>query len=223
MKGRTMTSTSIRAGRGAGQTIRSEARDAGSQVLRAASRQLLATAGNQVLKAAVDQAVGKVDQVAGRLDAVAAGDVRAPRSTPSRRPVKSPERGRVQRMTQLVRVKMGPAFSLVVHQAMRVLQLIQRLAQQLVAALARLLHRAGRGQVAESEPTAGRPHRRDRMTPNARARNERAGGHGTDDARSGPRAAGKPSAARPSRPRPQPTGGPRRVTSDRSAGSGRED
>jgi hypothetical protein len=151
---------------GCGQTIRSEARDAGSQVLRAASRQLLATAGNQVLKAAVDQAVGKVDQVAGRLDAVAAGDVRAPRSTPSRRPVKSPERGRVQRITQPVRVKMGPAFSLVVHQAMRVLQLIQRLAQQLVAALAQQLVAAlaqqlvARSRSSSSRARASSPSRR---------------------------------------------------------------
>lgn len=164
-----MTSTSIRTGRGAGHTLKSEARDAGAQVLRAASRQLLAAAGDQVLKAAVDRAVGKVDQVAGRLDAVAAGDVAAP----GRRPAERLEQGRMQRITQPVRVKVGPAFSLVVHQAMRVLQLIRRLAQQLLAALARLVRRTDRADADGPEPTDGGPRRIDSLPSTDTGRKDR--------------------------------------------------
>ena len=136
-----MTSTSTRAGRGAGQTHAGDTRTADSSALRAASRQLLATAGNQVLKAAVDRAVGRVDQAADRLDAVAAGGGRARRATPSRKPAERPDHGRVPEAARPGRVRMGAAFSLVVHQATRILQLIRRLVQQLLAALVRLVRR----------------------------------------------------------------------------------
>ncbi len=76
-----MTSTSIRTGRGVSQTLPGGTRNAGTQAMQAAGRQLLAT----VVKVAVDRAVLKVDQVAARLDTVAAGD-RTPRSAPSRKP-----------------------------------------------------------------------------------------------------------------------------------------
>jgi hypothetical protein len=221
-----MTSTSTHTGPAAGRTLKSEARDAGSQVLRAASRQLLATAGNQVLKAAVNRAVGKVDQVAGRLDSVAAGEGRTPPPVAGRRHVERPEHGRTQRIVERVPAKLGPAFSLVVHQAMRLLQLIQRLAQQLIAALARLVRRGGgTGDGEESEPGADRPHPAPRTAPKPPANKERAGGHGTNDAHSGAREARAPQAARRSRPRPagQATSRPRPVAADRPARSGSED
>ena len=178
-----MTSTSIRTGRGVSPTLPGGTRDAGTEAMQAAGRELLATVGNQVLKVAVDRAVLKVDQVAARLDTVAAGGGRTPRSAPSRRPPARPAVGGEQRpehpMRQVAagldtvaavggrtprsapsrkpparptdrgeqrpehptRGKMGAAFSFVMRQAMHLLQLIQRLAQQLLAALTRLLRR----------------------------------------------------------------------------------
>jgi hypothetical protein len=190
-----MTSTSIRAGRGADQTHAVDPRSAESSALRAAGRQLLATAGNQVLKAAVDRAVGRVDQAADRLDAVAAGEGRAQRPTPSRDPAERPEQSGVQRAGRSVQVRIGAALSLVVHQATRILQLIQRLAQQLVAALARLVRR----------DTADTRKVRD-----------------ADTAASGARS---PQAAERSRTRSatEPTSRRRRAASERSVGTGRDD
>ena len=49
-----MTSTAIRTGRGASQTLPGGTRDAGTQAMQAAGRELLATVGSQVLKVAVD-------------------------------------------------------------------------------------------------------------------------------------------------------------------------
>src|SRR5687767_12329014 len=136
-----MTSTSIRTGRGASRTLPGGPQNAGTQAMRAAGRQLLATAGNQVLKVAVDRAVWKIDQVAARLDTVAAGGGRTPRSAPSRMPPGRSTDGGEQRPEHPMRVKMGAAFSFVMRQAMHLLQLIQRLAQQLLGALTRLLRR----------------------------------------------------------------------------------
>ena len=136
-----MTSTSIRTGRDARQTLPGGTPNAGTQAMQAAGRQLLATAGNQVLKLAVDRAITKVDQVAARLDTVAAGGGRTPRSAPSRKPPARPTDSGEQRPEHPTRVKMGAAFSFVMRQAMHLLQLIQRLAQQLLAALTRLLRR----------------------------------------------------------------------------------
>ena len=178
-----MTSTSIRTGRDASQTLPGGTPNAGTQAMQAAGRQLLATAGNQVLKLAVDRAIMKVDQVAARLDTVAAGGGRTPRSAPSRKPPARPTDsgeqrpehpthqvaarldtvaaggGRTprsaprrkpparptdsgkQRPEHPTRVKMGAAFSFVMRQALHLLQLVQRLAQQLLAALTRLLRR----------------------------------------------------------------------------------
>ena len=148
-EGRAMTSTSTRAG----QTNAGNTTSAGSSALRAASRQLLATAGNQVLKVAVDRAVGRVDQVADRLDAVAAGGGRARRATPSRKPAERPDHGG-RGLGRPVQVRMGAAFSLVVHQAARMLQLIRRLVQQLVTALARLVRRDAADTQGERETGA---------------------------------------------------------------------
>jgi hypothetical protein len=178
-----MTSTSIRAGRGARQTLPGETRDAGTQALQAAGRELLTAVGNQVLKVAVDRAVLKVDQVAARLDTIAAGGTprsapspkpparpadsggqrpgppvhqvaarldtvaagggsRTPRSAPSRKPPGRSTDGGEQRPEHPTRaVKMGAAVSFVMRQARHLLQLIQRLAQQLLAALTRLRRR----------------------------------------------------------------------------------
>jgi hypothetical protein len=132
-----MTSTAIRTGRGARQTLPGGTRDAGTQAMQAAGRELLATVGNQVLKVAVDHAVLKVDQVAARLDTIAAGGT--PRSAPSRKPPARPTDSGEQRPEHPMWVKMGAAVSFVMRQAMHLLQLIQRLAQQLLAALTRLL------------------------------------------------------------------------------------
>jgi hypothetical protein len=48
-----MTSTSIRTGRGVSQTLPGGTRNAGTQAMQAAGRELLATAGNQVLPSRV--------------------------------------------------------------------------------------------------------------------------------------------------------------------------
>ena len=188
-----MTSTSNRAGRGADQTHAGGTRTAEASALRAASRQLLATAGNQVLKAAVDRAVVRVDQTADRLDAVAAGEGRARRATPSRKPTDRPDQGRGPRAARAVQVKMGAAFSLVIHQAARILQLIRHLAQQIVAALTRLVRR---GDTADTRD-----------------------GRNTGAAASAPRL---PQAAHRSRTRPatQPASRRRRAAPQRSVGTG---
>jgi len=136
-----MTSTSIRTGRGVSQTLPGGTRNAGTEAMQAAGRQLLETVGNQVLKIAVDRALLKVDQVAARLDTVAAGGGRTPRSAPSRKSPGRPTDSGEQRPEHPMRVKMGAAFSFVMRQAMHLLQLIQRLAQQLLGALTRLRRR----------------------------------------------------------------------------------
>jgi hypothetical protein len=84
-----MTSTAIRTGRGVSQTLPGGTRDAGTQAMQSAGRELLAAVGNQVLKVAVDRAVLKVDQVAARLDSITAGG-RTPPSAPSRTPPARP-------------------------------------------------------------------------------------------------------------------------------------
>src|SRR5829696_1693200 len=137
-----MTSTAIRTGRGARQTLPGGTRDAGTQAMQAAGRELLAAVGNQVLKVAVDRAVLKVDQVAARLDTIAAGGgSKTARSAPSRKPPGRPTDGGEQRSEHPMRVKMGAAVSFVMRQARHLLRLMQRLAQQLLAALTRLLRR----------------------------------------------------------------------------------
>jgi hypothetical protein len=176
-----MTSTSIRTGRRVSQGLPGGTRDAGTQAMQAAGRELLATVGNQVLKVAVDHAVLKVDQVAARLDTiaaaggtprsapsrkpparpadsgeqpehpihrvaarldtVAAGGGTTPRPAPSRKPPARPTDSGEQRPEHPMRVKMGAAVSFVMRQAMHLLQLIQRLTQQLLAALTRLMRR----------------------------------------------------------------------------------
>jgi hypothetical protein len=195
-----MTSTSTHtARRGQGRTDTGAA----SSALRAASRELLATAGNQVLQAAVDRAVGRVDQAADRLDAVAAGEGRGRRATTSRERAEGPNLGRVARAGQAVQVGMGAAFSMVVRQVMRVIELIRRLAQQLVAALARLAQRAGKaGPVSR----AGEPRRTDRTAPSSRTDQvERTGGRRDGrDSGSAPPAARSPQAARRSALGPLP-------------------
>jgi hypothetical protein len=157
-----MTSTSIRTARG-GQARTDTG--AASSALRAASRQLLATAGNEVLRAAVDRAVGRVDLAADRLDAVAAGEGRERRATTSRKPAEGPNLGRVPRAGRAVQVRMGAAFSLLVRQVMRIVELVRRLAQQLIAALTRLVGRAGK---ADSASDAAEPRRVNRTAPSNR-------------------------------------------------------
>ena len=138
-----MTSTSTRAGRAASGTASGAARNAGSQALRAAGRQLLATAGNQVLKVAVDRAVGKVDRrgrPVGRRRLRRAQEARRAHRT-NRKPSQRPAEQRERDSANPVKVKVGAAFNLVMQQALRLLQLIRRLAQQLLAAVSRLFRR----------------------------------------------------------------------------------
>ena len=149
-----MTSTSTHTGRAASGTASGVARSAGSQAMRAAGRQLLATAGNQVLKAAVDRAVGKVDHVAGRLDAVASGEQKVrPRPPANRKPAQRPAEQRESGSAVPVKVKVGAAFNLVVQQALRLLQLIRRLAQQLLAAISQLFQRRDDADSATADAT----------------------------------------------------------------------
>jgi hypothetical protein len=214
-----MTSTS---------THTSGPRSAGSQALRAAGRQLLATAGNQVLKAAVDRAVGQVDQVAGRLDAVASGDrsKRPANRKPPRRSAEQRERlSTSQVKVKQVKVKVGAAFNLVVQQALRLLQLIQRLARQLLAALSQFFHRGDEdGTPSEETETQGvdRTAPRRQVDKAERTNARRSSGQ--------PPAAGQParSPQAPRRQGPRPAsreagGAPRRVGGDRPVRAVRND
>ena len=225
-----MTSTSTRTGRAATETVSGGARSAGSQALRAAGRQLVATAGNQVLKAAVDRAVGKVDDVAGRLDAVASGERRKPSRPPtSRKPPQRPAPEGERQSGNPVRVKVGAAFNLVLQQAMRLLQLIQRLAQQLLAALSRLFHRGENAPSTSAETESpsviervaprkqvDKPTRAVDRSPAGRARP--AAGQSTRETQE-PRRQGQPqepgAAARPRPTAREAVSAPRRVAGDR--------
>jgi HPt (histidine-containing phosphotransfer) domain-containing protein len=149
-KGRTMTS--VGTGRRSGQTLSGAAGAAGTQALRAAGMQLLATAGNQAVKVVLDQAVDRVDKMADRLDAVAAGDGRR-RAAPSGTRDPRQDDADQPAAERPVRDRVGAAFGLVVDQALRLLRLVQRLAQQLAAALARLVRRT---EEDSSDRTAGR-------------------------------------------------------------------
>lgn len=227
----TTTSTSTSAGRAA----TGAAGSAGSQVLRAAGRQLLSTAGNQVLKVAVDRAVGKVDDVAGRLDAVASGERRKPSRPPTtRKPTQRPMK-QDDRPASPVRVKVGAAFNLVVQQAIRLLQLVQRLAQQLLAAVSQLFRRGGDDDAAATANTdadATGTQGVDRMVPRKKVdraeRAERSDGRRTAER---PRpAAGQPARApqAPHRQGPRPAaqkaaGAPRRIAGDRPVRAPRND
>jgi hypothetical protein len=223
-----MTSTSTQTGRAASGNASGVARSAGSQAMRAAGRELLATAGNQVLKAAVDRAVGKADHVAGRLDAVASGDsgVR-PRPPANRKPPQGPAEQRERQSAVPVKVKVGAAFNLVMQQALRLLQLVRRLAQQLLAAVSRLFRRSED----DASPTADvtRSWGVDGMVPRDKAdKAERADGRRS--AERPPPAAGQPARAqqgsRRQGPRPaarEAAGAPRRVAGDRPVRAARND
>jgi hypothetical protein len=225
-----MTSTSTHTGRAAGETVSAGARSAGSQALSAASRQLLATAGNQVLKAAVDRAVGKVDHVAVRLDAVASGDRRKPSA--NRKPRPRPAEQREHRSVDLVKVRVGAAFNLVMQQALRLLQLIQRLAQQLLAALSRLVRRSDEGaSTPELTETQTDSQVLDRVAPRKQVdKTERADGRPSAER---PRPAGgqparspSPQAARREGRRPaarEAAGAPRRVAGERPVRTAQND
>ena len=226
-----MTSTTTNAGRAVGDTVAGGARSASAQPLRAASRQLLATAGNQVLKIAVDRAVGKVDQVAGRLDTVASGERRKPRPPASTTQPKRPAEQRVRQTAGVVKVKVGAAFNLVVQQALRLLQLVQRLAQQLLAAIARLFRRGDELTTLTTLSPRRRPTRR---TPIAVSRGKRPD-QTERPARQGPErprtVAAQPAQTpqtprrqRPPRPAAREAGdAPRRVAGDRPVRAARND
>lgn len=218
-----MTSTSTRTGRAVSGTASGVARSAGSQALRAAGRQLVATAGNQVLKVAVDRAIGGVDHVAGRLDAVASGErIARTRAPAKRKPSQRSAEQRERESANPVRVKIGAAFSLIMQQALRLLHLIRRLAEQLLAVASRLFRRGDDAASSTADVTES-PHV-DRMVPRDRTgkvnKVER-----TDAKRRADRP--RPSAAQPARtppasrrqgPRPaarEAAGAPRRSAGDR--------
>ena len=169
----------------------------------AVGRQILATAGNQVLKAAVDRAVNKVDRTAGRLDEFAAREPRPSRSRVAGTPPKGAagsggEAGR----GSAVRAKVGASFSFVAQRAMVLLQLIQRLAQQLLDALARLVRRV-RGGDAQEEPDEAPQEEPEQPTSSGRTT------PGVDSGKTGkrPRPTGDAAAGQaqpPRRPRPAP-------------------
>jgi hypothetical protein len=169
----------------------------------AVGRQILATAGNQVLKAAVDRAVSKVDQTAGRLDEFASREPRPSRSRVAGTPPKGAagsggEAGR----GSAVRAKVGASFSFVAQRAMVLLQLIQRLAQQLLDALARLVRRV-RGGDAQEEPEEAPQEEPEQPTSSGRTP------PGVDSGKTGkrPRPTGDAAAGQaqpPRRPRPAP-------------------
>jgi len=142
----------------AGRTATAAPRSAGSQAMRAAGRQLLSTAGNQVLKAAVDRAVDKVDQTAGRLDAFAARPARPASASVERTSPKPAEASDEQPARGgAVRAKVGASLDFVVQRAILLLQLIQRLARQLLDALARLVDRvkgSGRDEEGQEQTAA---------------------------------------------------------------------
>jgi hypothetical protein len=224
-----MTSTSTHPNSSMNQTVSGGARSAGSQAMRAAGRQLLATAGNQVLKAAVDRAVGEVDHVAGRLDAVASGQM-SPRPRANRKPSPRPTEQREHQSTNPVKVKVGAAFSLIMQQALRLLQLIQRLAQQLLATLSRLLRRgeeaAPAPELTDSDDSGGV----DRMAPRSQGDKtehpDASAGQARPAAGQPARAPRSPQAPRRQGPRPaarEATGAPRRVAGDRPARVARND
>ena len=226
-----MTSTSTRTGRAMSGTASGVARGAGSQALRAAGRQLVATAGNQVLKVAVDRAIGRVDHMAGRLDAVASGE-RSARTRPpdQRKPSQSPAEQRERDSANPVKVKMGAAFSLIMQQALRLLQLIRRLAQQLLAAASRLFTRNDDAGSSTADVTESR--RVDRMVPRDQVgkvnKAERAdGGRRAERPRpSAGQPARAPQAARRQGPRPaarEAAGAPRRSAGDRPVRAARND
>jgi hypothetical protein len=226
-----MTSTSTRTGRAVSGTASGVARSAGSQALRAAGRQLVATAGNQVLKVAVDRAIGGVDHMAGRLDAVASGE-RSARTRPpaERKPPQRPAEQRERDSTNPVKVKLGAAFSLIMQQALRLLHLIRRLAEQLLAAVSRLLKRDD--DAASSTADLAESREVDRKQPRKKVdkvnKVERADGRRRVE-RPRPSAgqpARAPQASRSQGPRPaarEAAGAPRRITGNRPVRAARND
>jgi hypothetical protein len=214
----TMNPTSTDAGR----TVTAAPRSVGSQAVGAASRQLLATAGNQVLKAAVDRAVNRVDRTAGRLDALAA---REPRQSRPRVAGTSPDRAAgapsERRTADTVRAKVGASLSFVAQRAMLLLQLVQRLARQLLDALRRLLHRDradGPDESGDERAAARRPVQNARRTKP---------GDGPRVSDGGEPVARRPRPAQPPQRRPRPAAGApeapvrrRRVAGERPARAG---
>ena len=153
-----MTTIVTSTGQRATQAVERGTQEAAVQSMRTAGRQLLTTVGDQILKVAVDRAARKVEDVADRLDAVAASGGTELRSALSRKSKTASSSETKHQSERSVRVKMGAAFSLMLHHAVGILQLIQRLAQLMLSRLARLLHRGGedaQGQDATAGQTDG--------------------------------------------------------------------
>jgi hypothetical protein len=132
---------------------RQAGRETTRSAVRGAAREVMSEVGNVALRAVVDMGVSQVGRVADRLDAFAerggTGARKALTGKPaSARSDRKPARG----AATAVRARVGAAFSLVVASAVRLLQFIQRLAMQLLAALRRLVRRP---RTAPAEPEAG--------------------------------------------------------------------
>lgn len=163
---------------------RQAGRETTRSAVRGAAREVVSEVGNVALRAVVDMGVSQVGRVADRLDAFAERGGTGVREALTGRP--APARSDRKPATATVaatgvRARVGAAFSLVVAGAVRLLQFIQRLAKQLLAALRRLARRPrtappepdagvdGAGPVREAADEAGehrepRPGRRDRRT-----------------------------------------------------------
>jgi hypothetical protein len=123
---------------------------------RAAARAAMGRAGHTVLGAAVDRTVLGVEGVAQRLDRVAAGT--AKRGSASGRQVADPRSvvGPVRRVGSQVGARVGAGFGLLMRTAIAVLQFLQKLALQALAALRDLAQRL-RARIPAKKAAAAEP------------------------------------------------------------------
>jgi hypothetical protein len=132
--------------------VQQAGRETTRSAIRGAARELMSEVGNAALRAVVDMGVSQVDRVADRLDAVAERGGTGVREALTGRPAPArSDRRPAHEAATAVRARVGGAFSLVVAGAVRLLQFLQRLAQQLLEALRRL---ARRPRTALPEPEA---------------------------------------------------------------------
>ncbi|WP_433274555.1 hypothetical protein ACQPZA_25800 [Pseudonocardia xinjiangensis] len=197
-------------------------RDLPDRAVSGAARKAMSEAGNVMLGAVVDMAIGRVDRVADRLDGVAESGGTGLREALTGRPARSRSDragpGVLARSGTAVRARTGAAFSLVVAQAVAVLRFLQRLAQQVLAALQRL---ARRRRTAPAEVPPARADGPDNERPGGGAREpgerRQRPGHRPQQ-RERPAPAGP--AVRRTRPAPTPAGGGGRPRRPRPTGQG---
>jgi hypothetical protein len=105
----------------------------------------MSEAGTKVLGTVVDMAIARVDRVANRLDDFAESGGTGLREALTGKPK---QQKKPRTTGTAMRARMGAAFSLVVARAMALLQLLQRLALQVLEALRRV---AGRRRTAPAK------------------------------------------------------------------------